>query len=248
MKIDVPPAVIDKLFNNGYEEQILDIALANENQSNREISDIPLSPTLMRESNDKIILSSKVYSVYIQFINRISNPQTAQEIPFLLLGNRKNINGETYVIIDDIVFDIKDAKKETHVSVDEETFRKLMTDSDYSVISIGHTHGNVNEKIKNNTLARTLPETLKIKYDIRDTGLNISISDIWQHEAFKQIGEVLAPQKEIMQTVIMFNGDMVVINSNDITKSNDINAVLQDGKIIPIQTGTNQKLSHKQVK
>ena len=123
-----------------------------------------------------------------------------------------------------------------------------MTDSNYSIVSIGHTHGNVNGEMKNNALARTLQEDLRTKYDIRDTGLNISIADIWQHEAFVQIGKELAPQKEIMQTVIMFNGDIVMINPNGITKSNDMQVVLQDGKCIPIQTGINQELSHTQTR
>lgn len=202
----------------------------------------------MGDSGDKVIVSPKVYEIYTQFVNRINNPQTAQEIPFILLGNRKEINGETSVVIEDIVYDMQRAKSETHVTDDEETFRKIMTDSNYSVVSIGHTHGNVNEEMKNNTLARTLPQELRTKYDIRDTGLNISIADIWQHEAFKQIGEELAPQKEIMQTVIMFNGDIVMINPNGITKSNDMQVVLQDGKSIPIQTGTNQDLLHKQMR
>ena len=154
----------------------------------------------------------------------------------------------TIVVIEDIIYDMQKAKSETHVTDDEETFKRLMTESNYSVVSIGHTHGNVNEEMKNNTLARTLPQELRTKYDIRDTGLNISIADIWQHEAFKQIGEELAPQKEIMQTVIMFNGDIVMINPNGITKSNDMQVVLQDGKSIPIQTGTNQDLLHKQMR
>lgn len=248
MKFDVPSIVIDKLFNNGYEEQIVDFVMACENKEGLEVSDIPISPTLMRDSGDKVIISPKVYETYMQFVNRISDPQTAQEIPFILLGNRREINGETYVVIEDIVYDMQRAKSETHVTDDEETFRRLMSDSNYSIVSIGHTHGNVNEEMKNNTLARTLPEDLRTKYDIRDTGLNISIADIWQHEAFKQIGEELAPQKEIMKTVIMFNGDIVMINPNGITKSNDMQVVLQDGKSIQIQTGTNPEFSQKQVR
>ena len=248
MKFDVPSVVIDKLFNNGYEEQIVDFVMACEDKEGLEVSDIPISPTLMRDSGDKIIISPKVYETYMQFVNRISNPQTAQEIPFILLGNRREINGETYVVIEDIVYDMQRAKSESYVNNDEETFRKLMNNNNYSIISIGHIHGNVNEEIKNSTLARTLPEELRTKYDIRDTGLNISIADIWQHEAYIQIGKELAPQKEIMQTVIMYNGDIVMINPNEITKSYDMHVVLQDGRAIQIQTGINPELLQKQVR
>ena len=237
MKFDVPPIVIDYLFNNGYEEQIIDIVMAFEKKDNTEVSDIPISPLAMKESKEKVIMSPKVYNIYREFVQRINNQQTAQEIPFILLGNRKEINGESYIIIEDIIYDIQKAISETHVSIDEETFKKLIQLKDYSIISIGHTHGNVSEERKNTTIARNIPEELKAKYEIRDTGLNISIADIWQHEAFKK----LAPEKEIIQTIIMYNGDMIIIGSNEISKSSRIEVVLEDGKIITVPTGTNEK-------
>lgn len=246
MKFDVPSVVIDKLFNNGYEEQIVDIVMANENQTDREVSDIPLSPTIMGESSDKVIISPKVYYAYSQFVNRINNPETAQEIPFILVGNRKNINGESYVVMEDIIVDLEKAESELHAHDDEETFRKLMSSDQYSVVSIGHTHGNVKEELKSNSLTRTLSDDIKEKYGIRDTGLNISIADIWQHEAFIEIAKELAPAKEIMQTVIMYNGDMIMINPNGITKSNDIQTVLQDGSYKVIPSGIGEQYSNKQ--
>lgn len=39
-----------------------------------------------------------------------------------------------------------------------------------------------------------------------------------------------------------------MINPNGITKSNDMQVVLQDGKCIPIQTEINQELSHMQMR
>ena len=143
---------------------------------------------------------------------------------------------------------MKNALSETHVSDDEETFRKLMASEQYSVVSIGHTHGNVSEEMKKTTLARTLPEELRTKYDIRDTGLNISIADIWQHEAFKQIAEKLAPAKEILQTVIMYNGDMIMINPNGISKSNEIQTILQDGSYQVIPSGMTEQYTNKQTR
>lgn len=50
MKNDVPPFVIDKLFSQGYQDQIIDIIMACEDKTNIEVSDIPLSPTLMNDS------------------------------------------------------------------------------------------------------------------------------------------------------------------------------------------------------
>lgn len=248
MKFDVPSVVIDKLFNSGYEEQIVDFVMACENKENTEVSDIPLSPTLMADSGNRVIISPKVYSTYMQFVSRISNPQTAQEIPFLLVGNKKNIDGEDFIVIEDIIYDMKNALSETHVSDDEAIFRKLMASEQYSIVSIGHTHGNVSEEMKTTTLARTLPEELRTKYDIRDTGLNVSIADIWQHEAFKQIAGELAPTKEIFQTIIMYNGDMIMINPNGISKSNGIQTILQDGSYQIIPSGMTEQYTNKQIR
>ena len=61
MKFDVPSVVIDKLFNNGYEEQIVDFVMACEDKDGLEVSDIPISPTLMGDSGDKVVVSPKVY-------------------------------------------------------------------------------------------------------------------------------------------------------------------------------------------
>ncbi len=85
-------------------------------------------------------------------------------------------------------------------------------------------------------MARVLPDEIKEKYEIRDIGLNISVADIWQHEAFIQIARELSPAKEILQTVIMYNGDMIMIHPNGIAKSNQIQTILSNGnyEVIPM--------------
>lgn len=235
MKNDVPIQVINKLFDEGYEEQILDIMMSCQD-NNKEMSDIPISPDLINDNGDKIIINESVFQIYKSIISRISNETTAQEIPFFLLGNRRIIDGESCIIIDKIILDMENALSETHVSTNVENFTNLIKSSDYDVISIGHTHGNVSEEMKNNTLARTLPDDIKEKYQIRDTGLNISIADIWQHEAFKQIASQNG-NKEILQTIIMYNGDIISMGGTNIGKSNNIQTILSNGEIITINTG-----------
>ena len=178
MKFDVPKEIIDKLFNQGYEDQIVDIVMACENNATLEVSDIPISPTMMEDSNEQIIISPNVYEKYTKLVQRISNTDTAQEIPFFLLGNKKNIDGVSYVVIDDIKYDMDKALFESHVSIDVNEFQQLLSDNTHSIISIGHTHGNIDEKNKNATLARILPENIRGKYGRRDTRLNISLADI----------------------------------------------------------------------
>lgn len=89
MKFDVPSIVIEKLFSNGYEDQIVDIVMACENDSSREVSDIPISPSLLKSSGTNVILSSKIYFEYQKLVEKIANSNTAQEVPFIMVGNKK---------------------------------------------------------------------------------------------------------------------------------------------------------------
>lgn len=241
MKNDVPSVVMNRLFEQGFEEQIIDMALELENDSSHEISDIPLSPITISSNEEKVVLSEKVYEIYKQLVSRINNPQTAQEVPFLLLGRNKIVDNEECIVFEDIISSNTnvDSLKDTSVSIDEELFKKYASSSDYDVISIGHTHGNVEEQIKNNSLARKLSSEVKDKYAIRDTGLNVSVSDIWQHEAFKQIASQLG-NKRVMQTIIMFNGDIVVINDKNISKSSHIIAE-KDNEMIDVSIFESEK-------
>lgn len=222
MKFDVPSVVINKLFEQGYEEQILDTVLEFENDSSKEVSDIPLSINNINNNGKQIIFSEEVSLFYNDIINKITNPNTANEIPYVLLGKIKVIDGVEVVLFEKVVIAIKDKNKlnDLSVSLDEDTFRECISNEDYDVISIGHTHGNVNETLKNNSLARNISNELREKYQIRDTGLNLSVADIWQHEAFKAIASESG--KKVLQTIIMYNGEVVVVDSDNINKFDSV--------------------------
>lgn len=222
MKFDVPSVVINKLFEQGYEEQILDIVLEFENDSSKEVSDIPLSINNININGKQIIFSEEVSLFYNDIINRITNPNTANEIPYVLLGKIKVIDGVEVVLFEKVVIAIKDKNKlnDLSVSLDEDIFRECISNEDYDVVSIGHTHGNVNETLKNNSLARNISNELREKYQIRDTGLNLSVADIWQHEAFKTIASESG--KKVLQTIIMYNGEVVVVDSDNINKFDSV--------------------------
>ncbi len=231
MRNDVPPNVMEMLFNNGYEEQIIDIVMDKQDDGNYEISDIPISPLTMQKGKDKIIISLKVYDIYRNLLERISNSETSWEIPFFILGKKK----DNYILFEDIVYDITEAESDFHVCNNINKFRELLNDNNYDVISIGHTHGKISDDKKKNTLTEELSLELKDKYMIRDIGLNVSIADIWQLEAFKEIAH-LTSNKSILETIIMYNGDMIVISDN-VAKINDIRAILDDKEVIVISTG-----------
>ena len=236
MRNDVPPEVMELLFNHGYEDEVVDIVMANQDNGAYEVSDIPISPLTMLESDDKVIISPKVYDVYTKLVARISNIDTALEVPFFLLGKRKEIDGNSYILFEEIKYDIDKAESDFHVCNDINQFRELLNDDNYDVISIGHTHGNVSEDKKKKTLTENLSKEIKDKYNIRDVGLNVSIADIWQLDAFKQIAK-LTNEKEVLETIIMYNGDMIVMVPDRVDKINNIQTILEDGKIVDIPTG-----------
>ena len=122
--------------------------MACENDQSTEVSDIPISPSKILDSGDKVIISSKVYQIYNQLLKRISNCDTAKEIPFFLLGNRKEKDGIPYIMLEDIIYDINEALFDTKVSTNIDKFQQLLLDKSYSIISIGHTHGNISEDKK----------------------------------------------------------------------------------------------------
>ena len=179
MRFDVPYQVINKLFDNGFEDQILDIVCEFESDNSRELSDIPLSLMIMGDSLEDIVLSSSVYDEYKKMVERIRCSNSSQEIPYILLGNRKKFDDRNIIFIENIVYCKTSLLDDLHVSIDEQLFRQLASDSSYSIISIGHTHGNVSEDKKAKSLVRNISDEIRQRYNLRDIGLNISVSDVW---------------------------------------------------------------------
>ncbi|MEI3530445.1 MAG: hypothetical protein V8Q75_05170 [Bacilli bacterium] len=238
MKLDVSSETVNMLFDNGFEEQILDVLLAFENSKRWNVSDIPISPVLIDSNEEEIIINQEIYKSYQLFLQRINNVNTAGEIPFILLGKQKEINGRRYIFFDKIQYMITDNLSEVMVHHDGKKLENLINNSSYDVISIGHTHGNVAEETKNTSLTRNIPESIASKYRIRDVGLNLSIADINSHQSVlkyaKNVGD-----KKILQTVIMYNGDMIILGSNGITKCNQISALLDNGDVVSLPTASN---------
>ena len=54
--------------------------------------------------------------------------------------------------------------------------------------------------------------------------------------------------KEVLQTVIMYNGDIIMLSPNGISKSNNVQFVLSNGEIIMLSTGASDREMNKQVR
>lgn len=59
-----------------------------------------------------IVLSTDILEEYKKLVERIKNPETAEEIPFYLLGNNKIVNGEDVISIETNNLDIDVATDE----------------------------------------------------------------------------------------------------------------------------------------
>lgn len=244
MKFDVSSDTINKLFDQGFEEQIVDIVMQFENETDKCVSDIPISPFIIQDNGEEIIISEEIYTCYQEFIKRINDPKTAEEIPFVLVGNRKKNNGKSYIVLEKIEYSISDDLSDLCVKLDAEKIERLIKDSQYSVIAIGHTHGNVDDSKKRQVLASQLSQNLIDKYQIRDVGLNLSIADIDSHQIVVDYAERYG-NKEILQTVIMYNGDMVILGSKGINKCSSVTVVLNNGNVISISTGSIENMNKK---
>ena len=222
MRNDVPSQVMNKIIENGYEEQLIDTMMECESMSDKCVSDIPLSPTLIQDSGMDIVITEQVYEQYKELIRK-SNSGLPVEIPFILLGKKKDIDGKNKVVFEKLLYGFTDESqlRDNSVSLEQSIFDDC-TNGGYEIISIGHTHPNVSDERKKETLANNLSSELKEKYQIRDVGLNISVADIWQQEYWKDRAKGNGFNGQILQTVIMYNGDIIVISDDSISKSNNI--------------------------
>lgn len=81
----------------------------------------------------------------------------------------------------------------------------------YDFYSLSHTHPTVSDIDKQTTLASYLPDEVKENEYIREAGLNLSLQDFVSYEALYQYFQS-NPNIRTCQTVIMFNGEMVMFS------------------------------------
>ena len=236
---DVPSEVIEKLFNNGFEEQLVDIMIECEG-TDYSMSDAPLSPTAMKGNKTRIIYSEEVFKKYKELVER-ANEQPPIEIPYILTGKKKEIDGQETLLFKSLLWGYKDEKelKDITVSIDENIFDSTLT-GDNDVISIGHTHPKVPDELKEKMLTTKLPQEIKTKYQIRDVGLNLSVADIWQHEAWKQQASAKGFKGKVLQTIIAYNGDVIALDDESISTYENISATNEYGLPERIPTPTDK--------
>lgn len=186
---------------------------------NMDVSDTPISPVSMDDDFTPVLLSDSVMQEYKKLITLINNPETAKEYSFVLLGKSATFAGEKCYFVDRIV--------DCNSSIDNLSSRETKMDekklndavnfgrtNGYDFYSLCHTHPIVSDLDKQTTLASYLPDEVKENEYIREAGLNLSLQDFVSYEALYQYFQS-NPNIRTCQTVIMFNGEMVMFSKQN---------------------------------
>lgn len=187
---------------------------------NMDIGDTPISPVSLDEEDTPIILSDNVDEAYNKLVKTINNPETALEYSFVLLGKSAKLANEKCYIIDQIIdcslHDEKLSSRQTRMDNDKlNEIIKNAKKSRYNFISIGHTHPNIPEEERKSTIANFLTLEEKKEEYIRDAGLNLSLQDFVSYESIYKYFKENNPNMRTCQTVIMYNGEIVMFGKNN---------------------------------
>ena len=180
-----------------------------------DIGDTPISPMSLDDEYTPILLTSDVVATYKKIVETINNPDTALEYSFLLLGKRASLAGETCYVIDQIVdctlYNANLSNRQTQIDGEKlnEVIRNAQ-ENGYNFISLGHTHPNIPQEERQITVANFLTDEEKTAEYIRDAGLNLSLQDFVSYESLYDYFKN-NPNIRTGQTVIMYNGEMVML-------------------------------------
>lgn len=183
---------------------------------NMDIGDTPISPVSLDDEYTPILLSENVIETYNKLVQTINVPETALEYSFVLLGKSASLSGENCYMIDQIIdcsiYDKNLSNRQTRMNNDKlnEIIRNAKNNG-YNFISIGHTHPNIPEEERKSTIVNFLTNEQKNNEYIREAGLNLSLQDFVSYESlyefFKENPNIIT-----CQTVIMYNGEMVMLS------------------------------------
>lgn len=196
------------------QENFKDIISSIENEvSSVDVTEIPIAPALLEDSDLEVFLMPEVYNEYSRLLSLINDEKTAKEYPFILLGNYKVIDGSTFLVFEKFIngFTSDDLLHERIVNFDSDILTNAANNIDYSVISIGHTHPKLSDDLIINTLASNLSKNTRDTNRIRRAGLNLSVQDFVQYDSLRE----QITFKEVFQTILMYNGELNIIGNNN---------------------------------
>ena len=198
---------------------------------NMDVSDTPISPMMIDDEYTPILFSSEVMASYKKLVEIINVPEKAKEYSFVLLGKLGSVARDKCYIVDKLIdCNLENADLSSRVTkIDEVKLNKTILfalQNGYNFISLGHTHPNIPNEERTTTIASYLPEEVKDREYIRAPGLNLSLQDFVSYESLYQYF-LNNPNVKTAQTVIMYNGEMVVISKENSSLNRFV--VLMDG-------------------
>lgn len=183
---------------------------------------IPIAPSMIQGSTTPVVLSDEVTDAYhtvLEYLNRIA---FAAEFPFVVLGNRKSIEGQDAIILEKIIFccDPSSTLSSRRIGVDGQELLNAISNPSYNVVAWGRTHGVSNRK---QDISR-LSQEYKDKYNVREPALNISVGDLDEYLGITTMMNGEDYGKEIFEMIIMHNGEIAMIGTenNQYRKFEDI--------------------------
>lgn len=176
-----------------------------------DITDIPIGPSLIEDNELEVFLLTEVYNEYSKLLKLINDHNTAKEYPFIMLGNYKSVNEETFLVFEKFIYGYKKGVElqSRIVNFDSDILTNTVNIDGFSVISIGHTHPNLSDDLIRETVAWNLEKDVKDYNKIRRPGLNLSVQDFIQYESLRE----QITNKKVLQTILMYNGELNIIDN-----------------------------------
>jgi len=204
----------DNIINNSLE--VINNNPELSSKRNMDIGDTPISPMALDDDDTLMIFSKEVMDYYKKLVDMINIEETAKEYSFVLLGKSGTFADMKCFLIDQMINCDTDETElyNRQTSMDQEKLNdavKFGLQNGYDFFSIGHTHPNIPEEEKKETVANYLSDEAKKEAYIREPGLNLSLQDFISYEGLYDYFKD-NPNIKTAQTVIMFNGEMAMIS------------------------------------
>lgn len=212
--IDLKDYTLQIATDSGLGELIRDISNRYNLINFEAQSNIPI-PTEKIEETGQTIMVSEGPSEFLDILTEMINEEeTALEFPFLLTGTH-DIHGITISEFTQLNLQQQQLQNRV-VKINPELLGNTVSKANTlkrNVYIIGHTHPNVPDKEKSETLTNQLPEDIKEKYGIKEVGLNLSIQDLYQLISFKEaIKGRITEDAKIYLSVLMYDGTLEAIS------------------------------------
>lgn len=218
----------DNIINNSM--QVLSDNSELVSKREMDIGDTPISPMALDDDYTPMLFTPEVMVLYKRLVDIINIPETAKEYSFVLLGKSGTLGGQKCYLIDQMIdCNSQDSDLSSRATkMDEKKLNQAVQfglQNGYDFISIGHTHPNIPEEERTTTIANYLSDEVRENEYIREAGLNLSLQDFVSYESlYKYFAK--NPNIRTAQTIIMFNGEMVMISKTGSKLSRS--AVLMD--------------------